>query len=60
MVVGYPNEAAATGADGGFSLSAHAASGQIVSVHVQKDGYTAANEDCPAGDTPATIVIRKK
>jgi hypothetical protein len=60
VVVGYDSEAVVTGAGGSFSLPAHAANGQIVRVHVQKNGYAAANEDCPAGDSPATIVMTKK
>jgi hypothetical protein len=59
LVVGYENEAVVTGTGGSFSLPAHAASGQMVRIHVQKNGYAAANEDCPAGDSPATIVMNK-
>jgi len=60
VVVGYEKEGIVTGVDGSFSLPAHAASGQMVRVHVQMNGYGAANQDCPAGDSPTTIVVTKK
>ena len=60
VVAGYESEAVVTETGGNFSLPAHAANGQMVRVHVQKNGYAAANEDCPAGDSPATIVMTKK
>ena len=60
MVVGYDSEAVFTGTEGSFSLPAHAANRQIVRVHAQKTGYTAANEDCLAGDSPVTLVMTKR
>lgn len=60
MVAGYDSEAVFTGTGGSFSLPAHAANRQIVRVHAQKNGYAAANEDCPAGDSPVTIVMTKR
>lgn len=59
-VAGYENEAIITGAGGSFSLPAHAGNGQMVRLHAQKNGYVAANEYFPAGDSPATIVMTKK
>lgn len=60
VIVGYENDAVVTGASGGFALPAHAAAGQIVRLHIQKDGYRAANEDFPAGDSPVTVTMTKK
>lgn len=60
MVAGYENEATMTGTGGGFSLRAHAANRQIVRVHAEKKGYNAVNEDCPAGDSPVTLVMTKR
>ncbi len=50
-------EAAVTGADGGFSLPAHAAAGQVVQLRVEKAGYTPVLQGHPAGSTAAVVII---
>jgi hypothetical protein len=56
-VVGFESEAAATGPTGGFVLPAHAADGQQVQLHVEKQGYGAVTEFQPAGRAAVTIVL---
>jgi hypothetical protein len=56
-VVGFESEAAATGPTGGFVLPAHAADGQQIQLHVEKQGYRAVTEFHPAGHTAVTIVL---
>jgi hypothetical protein len=59
-VVGYGAEAASTNADGGFVLAAHAADGQQVELHAEKQGYKAVNQLHPAGNSPATIRLEHR
>ncbi len=55
-VVGFEAEATVTDLSGGFVLPAHAATGQQVQLHVEKQGYSAVTEFHVAG-TAATIVL---
>jgi hypothetical protein len=55
-VVGFEAEATVTDRSGGFVLPAHAAEGQQVQLHVEKQGYSAVTESHPAGHA-ATIVL---
>ena len=57
-VVGY-GETFTTKDDGSFVLAAHAAEGQQVQLHVEKQGYHPVNQWCPAGKTPATLVLER-
>ena len=57
MVMGYGGEATTTGADGSFELPAHAAEGQQVELHVQKEGFEAITQWHPAGKYPATLTL---
>jgi hypothetical protein len=52
-------ESGATLPTGSFTLKAGAASGQIVRVHAEKDGYAAVDQDHPAGREPVTIVLAR-
>jgi hypothetical protein len=56
-IVGYGSEQITTAGDGGFQLPAHGASGQVVRLHVEKDGYKAVEQDHPAGGISATVVL---
>jgi hypothetical protein len=58
-VVGFEREATITDASGGFVLPAHAAQGQQVQLHVQKQGYEALTEFHPAGHA-ATITLDRR
>jgi len=58
-VVGYEGEAATTGPDGQFVLPAHAADGQQVQLHAEKDGYEAVTQFHPAGAFPATLTLER-
>ncbi len=60
MVAGYAGEMIVTSDNGGFELPAHAASGQHVLVHVQKDGYVSSQLSHLAGDDPLVVMLRKK
>jgi Carboxypeptidase regulatory-like domain len=59
-VVGYGLEETTTGSDGGFTLPAHVAPGQVVQLHAEKPGYSAVNQDHPTGGLPATLVLEAK
>ncbi len=59
-VVGYGSEAFTTKADGSFMLPAHAAEGQQVQLHAEKQGYRPVNLWCPAGKAPATLVLERQ
>lgn len=56
-VVGFDAEGVVTGVDGGFVLDAHAAEGQSVRVHAEKN-RTAVNQEHPAGAAGLTVVLR--
>jgi hypothetical protein len=56
-VAGRDGEAVLTAEGGGFDLLAHAADGQQVYLHAQKEGYLGANAWHPAGNTPARIEL---
>ena len=58
-VIGYDAEAVETKGSGSFSLPAHAADGQQVQLHAEKSGYRAANQWCPAGDSPCSIELQR-
>jgi hypothetical protein len=55
-VVGYPAEAVSTKEDGNFVLPAHAADGQQVELHAEKQ-RKAVDQWHPAGRFPATLVL---
>ena len=59
-VAGYEKEAVKTTEGGNFTLPAHAADGQQVLLHAEKDGYEAINQWHPAGDFPATLTLKRK
>lgn len=59
-VVGYPAEAAITGTNGAFVLTAHAAPNQQVQLHAEGKNYSPVNQFHPAGDWPATIQLERK
>ncbi len=59
-IVGYGPEGVTTKQDGNFALAAHAAEGEQVQLHVERDGFGAVNQWHPAGDEPATVVLRRK
>jgi hypothetical protein len=54
-IIGHGDEAVLTDATGGFVLPAHAADGQQVQLHAEKEGYKPANQFHPAGNEPATM-----
>lgn len=56
-IEGYPDEAV-TDKQGNFSLSAHAAEGQIVQVRAQK-GQLVGTLSVPAGQTPVEIMVKR-
>ena len=58
-VIGYDSEAVVTKSSGSFSVPAHAADGQQVQLHIEKSGYHAANQWCPAGDSPCSIELQR-
>lgn len=58
-VIGHEGEAVSTGPGGQFVLPAHAADGQQVQLHAEKDGYEAVTQFHPAGAFPATIVLER-
>ncbi len=57
-VAGYGKEAVATEENGSFTLPAHAAEGQQVLLRAEKEGYEAASQWHPAGDSPAQLLLR--
>ena len=59
-IVGYGGEALTTNADGSFALPAHTAEGQQVELHAEKQSYRPVNQWCPAGKTPATLVLERR
>ena len=59
-VRGHEKEAVKTTEGGNFTLAAHAADGQQVLLHAEKEGHEAANQWHPAGDFPATITLKRK
>jgi len=60
QVAGRGADMVVTAADGSFDLPAHAATGQQVQLHVEKDGYLAANEHHMAGGPAVTIRLRRR
>jgi hypothetical protein len=58
-VIGYDSEAEVTKSSGSFSLPAHAADGQQVQLHAEKQGYRSANSWCPSGDSPCMIELQR-
>jgi len=59
-IVGYGSEGVTTEQDGNFALAAHAAEGEQVQLHVEREGYGPVTQWHPAGDESATIVLRHK
>uniref|UniRef100_Q01P11 SEFIR domain protein n=1 Tax=Solibacter usitatus (strain Ellin6076) TaxID=234267 RepID=Q01P11_SOLUE len=57
VTIAGQSDAAVTDANGGFTLPAHAANGQVVQLRVEKQGYRPVLQGHPAGDTAAFIVI---
>ena len=49
-----------TSQSGSFTLEAHAAAGQPVTLHVEKQGYEPTDQSHLAGTEPATIVLRRE
>lgn len=59
-VTGYEAESVTTGAEGGFLLAAHAALGQTIELHAEKQGFLAIDQGHLAGNGPATLVLERK
>lgn len=59
-VAGYEQEATTTTATGNFTLPAHAAYGQQVLLHAEKERYAPENQWHPAGDEPVMIVLERE
>ena len=59
-VLGYGDEAVTTTEDGTFILDAHAALREEVRLHVEHPDFRPTDQYHPAGDTPATIQLRKR
>ncbi len=58
-VVGYGDEGVTTKSDGSFVLPAHAAAGQQVQLHAERQGYKAKDQYHPAGDEPAVLTLER-
>src|SRR5207245_1669999 len=56
-VAGYSAEAIVTTDGGSFDIPAHAAEGQQVYLHAEKDGFRGESLWHPAGSTPARIEL---
>jgi hypothetical protein len=59
-VAGSEVEAVTTGTGGGFSLAAHAAPGQIVQLHAEKQGFRPIDQAHPAAKGPATLILERQ
>lgn len=59
-VVGYGNEHVLTSAQGSFVLPAHAGEGQTVRLHAESKLYVPLDQDQPAGNSPAILVLHRK
>lgn len=59
-VAGYEGEAVPTGPQGGFTLAAHAAPGQIVTLHAEKPGFKPIDQYHPAANGPATLILERR
>ena len=59
QIPGHGGDLVVTAADGSFDLPAHAATGQQVLLHVEKDEYLASNEHHMAGGPAVTIRLRR-
>lgn len=59
LVVGYENNVVVTKEGGNFELPAHAAVGQMVTLHAEKAGYAAVTQRHPAGNHTAKLVLEK-
>ncbi len=59
-VAGYDSEAAMTSEGGSFELPAHAADGQQVFLHAQKDGFRGESLWHPAGSVPVRIELFRR
>jgi hypothetical protein len=59
-LAGYEGEAVLTGPEGGFVLAAHAAPGQIVHLHAEKQGFRPLEQDHPAGRGAATLILESQ
>jgi hypothetical protein len=58
-VVGYSKEAVTTDPSGGFILPAHAALSQSITLHAEKDGFHAEDENALAGGTVVTVRLKR-
>lgn len=59
-IVGYETETVVTLVGGNFELRAHAAEGEQVLLHAEKEGYTAENRWHIAGNKPITLILKKE
>lgn len=59
FVIGYEPNVVITKEGGNFELPAHAAVGQMVTLHAEKSGYDAVTQLHPAGNHPAKLVLEK-
>jgi Carboxypeptidase regulatory-like domain len=59
-IVGYGDEAVRTNTDGSFRLSAHAADGEQVQVHVERRGYAPTTQGQIAGDLPVNVMLDRR
>jgi hypothetical protein len=59
-IVGYGDERVTTSANGSFVLRAHVADGQTVRLHAETSDYQPLDQDHPAGNAPAILVLRVK
>lgn len=59
VVVGYESDVVITKENGNFELPAHAAVGQMVTLHAERLGYDPVTQRHPAGRHPATLVMEE-
>jgi len=59
-VVGFGDEHVTTSARGSFVLRAHVADGHTVRLHAETPDYQPLNQDQPAGNAPAILVLHGK
>jgi hypothetical protein len=59
-VVGYGDEHITTSANGSFVLRAHVSDGQMVRLHAEARKYQPLDQDQPAGNSPAILILRGK
>ncbi len=59
-IVGYERDAFTTLAVGNFELPAHAAEGEQVLLHFEKEGFAAENRWISAGSKPITLILERE